>query len=168
MLYNAFAKFLGVSALASDEKKRIGINEVRAMAIRSEIGAARVYEALAELTENEEMKKLFLTLAREEWGHKEVVERLINEKTLSPVVELPEEIVTEFAVLYENAERLLSPETTAKDVVDVALRAELASEKFYAHLIDYAKDEKARSALQMLANMERDHYSRLMTWRLLL
>ncbi|WP_367884288.1 ferritin family protein [Thermococcus sp. JCM 11816] len=158
-----------MSALASDEKKRIGINEVRAMAIRSEIGAARVYEALAELTENEEMKKLFLTLAREEWGgHKEVVERLINEKTLSPVVELPEEIVTEFAVLYENAERLLSPETTAKDVVDVALRAELASEKFYAHLIDYAKDEKARSALQMVASMERDHYSRLMTWRLLL
>lgn len=136
--------------------------------MHSEIGAAKVYEVLAKLAGMEEMRKLFLNLAREEWAHKEVVERLINEKTLSPVVELPEEIVTEFAVLYENAERLLSSETTFKDVIDVALRAELASEKFYTHLMEYAKDAKARNALELVAGMEKDHYSKLMTWKLLL
>lgn len=145
MFYNVFVKFLGVSVLVSDEKKRIGINEVRVMVICFEIGVVRVYEVFVEFIENEEMKKFFFILVREEWGYKEVVERLINEKIFSFVVELLEEIVMEFVVFYENVERLFFFEIIVKDVVDVVFWVELVSEKFYVYLIDYVKDEKVRS-----------------------
>lgn len=115
------------------------------MVICFEIGVVRVYEVFVEFIENEEMKKFFFILVREEWGYKEVVERLINEKIFSFVVELLEEIVMEFVVFYENVERLFFFEIIVKDVVDVVFWVELVSEKFYVYLIDYVKDEKVRS-----------------------
>ncbi len=102
-------------------------------AIKSEIDSKELYETLAERVKNSLLKDRLLFLAGEEL--------VVPEKTPVP---LP--------VVDASEDRLLS------EIIEDAMKAELAARDFYESMKDLLHDKKNRNMLQILANMEQGHY----------
>ena len=50
-------------------------------------------------------------------------------------------------------------DTEITEVYEIAMQAELVSEKLYKELARYAATEKTKLLLEMLADMEKNHYN---------
>jgi len=57
------------------------------------------------------------------------------------------------------AEAISKPDVNLDEVYEIAMQAELASEKLYKELTKHAATEKTKLILEMLADMERNHYN---------
>lgn len=136
--------------------------EVFEIAVNAEIRAKEAYEKLASLTKSDIIRDELLFLAREEDKHREIIEKMAEkfegERTEPKKINI--DIMGEFRVIAERlAELIQKPDFTVDEVYEVSMQAELVSEKLYRELAGYAATENTRLILEILADMERNHYN---------
>ena len=136
--------------------------EVFEIAINSEIRAKEAYEKLASIVKSDIIRDELLFLAKEEDKHREIIEKMA-ERLQSGEGEprkIEVDVMGEFKVIAEKmAEVIKKPDVNVDEIYEVAMEAELVSEKLYKELAGYAATEKTRVLLEMLADMERNHYN---------
>ncbi|NJE00196.1 rubrerythrin [Thermococcus sp. LS1] len=136
--------------------------EVFEIAINSEIRAKEAYEKLASVIKSDIIRDEILFLAKEEDKHREIIEKMAEkfegERTEPKKIEI--DVMAEFKVIAEKmAEVIKKPDANIDEIYEIAMQAELVSEKLYKELAGYAATEKTRLILEMLADMERNHYN---------
>lgn len=140
--------------------------EVFEIAVNSEIRAKEAYEKLASLTKSDIIRDELLFLAKEEDKHRQIVERMAErfegEKAEPRKIEI--DVMAEFKVVAEKMpEAIKKPDVNLDEIYEIAMEAELVSEKLYRELAGYAATEKTKLLLEMLADMERNHHNILRT-----
>ncbi|WP_456394572.1 ferritin-like domain-containing protein [Thermococcus sp.] len=136
--------------------------EVFEIAASAEIRAKEAYEKLDSIVKSDIIRDEILFLAREEDKHREIIEkmaeRFIGERTEPRKIDI--EIMGEFKVIAEKmGEAIKKPDINVDEIYEVAMEAEVVSEKLYRELAGYAATEKTRLILEMLGDMERNHYN---------
>ncbi len=136
--------------------------EVFEIAMNAEIRAREAYEKMASLTTSDIIKDELLFLAKEEDKHREIIAKMAEkfEGTRTKPKKIDIDVIGEFKVIAEKmAEVIRKPEVNLDEVYEISMQAELVSEKLYNELAGYAATEKTKLLLEMLANMERNHYN---------
>ncbi len=136
--------------------------EVFEIAVNAEIRAKEAYEKLASVTKSDIIRDELLFLAREEDKHREIIEKMAEKfeggRTEPKKIDI--DVMGEFKVIAEKmAEAIKKPDINVDEVYEVAMEAELVSEKLYKELAGYAATDNTRLILEMLADMERNHYN---------
>ncbi len=121
-------------------------------AIKSEIDSKELYETLAERVKNSLLKDRLLFLAGEEEKHRAYLDALYRQKFPGEELVVPEKTPVPLPVVDASEDRLLS------EIIEDAMKAELAARDFYESMKDLLHDKKNRNMLQILANMEQGHY----------
>ncbi len=124
-------------------------------AIRSEIDSKKLYEDLAGRVKNMMFKDRLLFLANEEEKHRAYLEALYRQKFPDEELMVPESTPVPLPEVDGSEDRLLS------EIIEDAMKAELAARDFYMNLKDLLNDEENSKMLQILANMEQGHYDLL-------
>ncbi len=137
------------------ELEKFGIEELLLIAIKSEIESKEVYTALADRVKNSVLKDRLLFLAGEEDKHRAYLESLYRQKFGDKELKLPEKSDVPLPSVDTGEERLLS------EIIEDAMKAELAAKDFYESLKSKFEEEKTQAMLQILANMELGHYELL-------
>ncbi len=136
--------------------------EVFEIAVNAEIKAKEAYEKLASITRSDIIRDELLFLAREENRHREIVEKMAERFQSEEGTPRKIEVSTmgEFKVIAEKmAEAIKKPTLNLDEVYEIAMEAEKVSERLYRELAGYAANEKTRVILNMLADMEANHYA---------
>ncbi|AEC52517.1 hypothetical protein PNA2_1602 [Pyrococcus sp. NA2] len=136
--------------------------EVFEIAMNSEIRAKEAYEKLASMVKSDVIRDELLFLASEEEKHRQIVkniaEKVLGENAEPKKIEL--DVIAEFKVIAEKMGEIIEDvEVTIDDIYEISMEAELVSEKLYRELAKYAATEKTKLLLEMLADMERNHYN---------
>ena len=134
------------------ELEKFDVEELLLVAIKSEIESKVVYTTLAERVKNSVMKDRLLFLAGEEDKHRAYLESLYRQKFGDKELKLPEKSDVPLPSVNTSEDRLLS------EIIEDAMRAELAAKDFYESLKSRFEDSKIQAMLQILANMELGHY----------
>ncbi|WP_297068728.1 ferritin family protein, partial [Thermococcus sp.] len=93
---------------------------------------------------------------------REIIEKMAEkfEGTRTEPKKIDINVMGEFKVIAERmAEVVRKPEVNLDEVYEISMQAELVSERLYKELAGYAATEKTKLVLEMLADMERNHYS---------
>ncbi|WP_297435579.1 ferritin family protein [Thermococcus sp.] len=136
--------------------------EVFEIAVNSEIRAKEAYEKLASMTRSDIIRDELLFLAKEEDKHREIIEKMAEsfQEGITEPKKIKVDVMAEFKVIAEKmAEVIKKPDVNIDEVYEIAMEAELVSEKLYNELANYAATEKTKLVLEMLADMERNHYN---------
>lgn len=134
----------------------VEIEKVVEFAIAAEIEAARTYRGLAERVGRRDLRELLVTIAAEEDGHREALER-VQEGDLSifarggPAVQLSAPL----------AAPTLSPDLTPAQFLLAAIDAERQAHQLYSQLAAEADDPGLATLLDALASEETRHWQRL-------
>ncbi|NJE61128.1 ferritin family protein [Thermococcus sp. 21S7] len=136
--------------------------EVFEIAINAEIRAKEAYEKLASLVKSDIIRDELIFLAGEENKHREIIammaEKFEGDRAEAKKIDI--DIMGEFNVIAEKmGEVIKKPDVNIDEIYEIAMKAELVSERLYNELAGYAATEKTRLILQMLADMERNHYN---------
>jgi rubrerythrin len=126
--------------------------EALGVAIKAEIEAAQTYERLANLVKNRALKEKAHFLQGEELKHRTLLEEAYARQF--PEVEL----VLPARSLVPRVEAELEGEISVPELLDLAMQAEQASERFYADLARRSRSESARAMFQHLSRMESSHF----------
>ena len=121
-------------------------------AIKSEIESREVYKTLAERVKNSLLKDRLNFLSSEEEKHRAYLEALYRQKFGDKEIRLPEKSEVPLPQVNPSEDRLLS------EIIESAMKAELAAKDFYESLKPRFEDERIQGMLQILANMEIGHY----------
>ena len=124
-------------------------------AIKSEIDSKNLYEELADRVKNMLFKDRLLFLANEEEKHRAYLEALYRQKFPGEELVVPEHTPVPLPEVDSSENRLLS------EIIEDAMKAELAAKDFYESMKGLLHDEENRKMLQILANMEQGHYDLL-------
>ncbi|ASA77678.1 ferritin family protein [Thermococcus sp. 5-4] len=136
--------------------------EVFEIAINAEIRAKEAYEKLASLVKSDIIRDELIFLAGEEDKHREIIskmaEKFEGERTEAKTIDI--DFMGEFKVIAEKmGEVIKKPDVNIDEIYEVSMQAELVSEKLYKELAGYAATDTTRLILEMLADMERNHYN---------
>jgi len=129
--------------------------EVLGVAIKSEIEAAHLYERMERRVKNVGLKERLSFLKSEEEKHRKIFEDLFEKKYPGVELKLP---ATSMVPTMDVA---LTKELSVKELLEVAMKAEQISEKFYADLAKKSKDVSGASMLTYLSSVEHGHYNLL-------
>jgi len=121
-------------------------------AIKSEVESKEVYETLANRVKNSLLKDRLLFLAGEEDKHRAFLESYYKREFENEDIVLPEKSPVPLPHVDPSENRLLS------EIIEDAMKAELAAKDFYESLKHRVEDEETKNMLQILANMEQAHY----------
>ncbi len=121
-------------------------------AIKSEVESKEVYEILANRVKNAMLKDRLNFLAGEEDKHRAFLEAYYKREFGESEIRLPEKSPVPLPQVDPSEDRLLS------EIIEDAMRAELAAKDFYESLKSRVEDDETRRMLQILANMEQGHY----------
>ncbi len=128
-------------------------HEVLAVAIAAEIDAAAFYSRLQERVRNVVLLQKLKFLAFEEEKHRQILERLFDERYRGMDRSLPA------GASKPRLVALLGENPAVLELFRAALEAERASESFYNDAARAAEDEGARRILGYLGRVERSHQS---------
>jgi rubrerythrin len=136
--------------------------EVFDIALNAEIRTKEAYEKMASLTKSDIIRDELLFLAKEEDKHKQIIKRMMERfgsREREPVmIEL--KAMGEFKVITEKMAEVVSKQDLNLDeVYEIAMQAEKASETLYRELSQFAANEETKLLLNMLADMEVNHYN---------
>ncbi len=121
-------------------------------AIKSEIDSGEVYRRLANRVKNALLKERLNFLAGEEDKHRAYIESLYRQKFPGEEIVVPEKTPVPLPEVDASEDRLLS------EIIEDAMKAELAARDFYESLKSRVEDVSTKNMLQILANMEQGHY----------
>jgi rubrerythrin len=134
----------------------VTIEDIIDFAIAAEIEAARAYRDLAERVEHRDVHALLLTIATEEDGHREALER-VRQGDLSMFARDGDEIQLSASLAAPD----LSPDLTAAQFLLAAIDAERRAYQLYRELAFEAGDPGLTTLLDALAREETRHWQRL-------
>ena len=130
------------------------VDDLLTFAIGEEEKAAAFYTDLADQMERPWMKKNFLTFAKEEMGHKAMLEEVRNGKQLAPV----EGAILDLKILETLKVSDVPPaDMDYQQALIIAMKAEKEAFILYTSLAEVATDPNARNILLRLAQEEAKH-----------
>ncbi len=125
--------------------------EVLAVAIKSEIHAAQLYERLSNMVRNRGLRERLGFLQGEEEQHRKLLEELYAKSFPQVELRLPEKSLVPIEVA-------LGEGATVPELIQLAMKAEKDSESFYREMADRAQDPSGKTLLMYLSRMEQGHY----------
>ncbi len=137
------------------EEKRF--KEIIQFAIEKESEAYRFYLEGSQNAKYSGGKELFLSLAKEEEGHRKLLENLNMEKVAQKRIEkVPDLHISDYMVEVE-----MRPDLSYADILRVAMKREEKALKLYTDLQKSNADEDLRQLFTFLANEEAKHKFKL-------
>ena len=129
------------------------IDEILDFAIGNEEKATAFYEDLATRVENDNLKKLFLSFAREEEGHKARLLKIKSgEKAMAAFKQIPDMKMADYLVEAESEEHM-----DYQGALILAMKREKAAFKLYTDLAAKTDDAGIQELLLGLAQEEAKH-----------
>jgi len=144
------------------------VAQVLSQAIEAEITGFTTYLEFARQTRDETGKNMFITLAREEVDHYEILRRQFNDAFAGKPIEPIEISQTEIAELVPKldpvAERTAGAEGANElHAIKTAIDLERAAIDFYTEWSKKANDATVRETFRNLAQMEEGHFELLLS-----
>jgi rubrerythrin len=137
-----------------DEKK---FQEVLQFAIDKEIEAFNFYTEASKNAKYSGGKDLFLSLAKEEEGHRRLLENLSMEKVSQKRIEsVPDLHISDYMVEVE-----MKPDLSYAEMLRIAMKREEKSLKLYNDMKESNTDEDLKRLFALLSNEEAKHKLRL-------
>lgn len=137
-----------------DEKK---FKEIIKFAIDKEIKSYNFYTKASKVAKYSGAKDLFSDLAKEEVGHRKLLEKLDMKKIVKVKIEkVPDLRISTYIV---DAE--FKPDMPYANILRMAIKMEERALKLYTHMNKSNKDEKLNKLFTFLANEEAKHKLRL-------
>lgn len=135
-------------------------DKIFAIAIEREVEANRFYSDVALRAKNAFVKDTFSELAREELGHKELLERFKNDPAVATKLNAP---VEDYKIAETEDLSPLSIDMSPRDAIALAMKKEERAVTFYRALSGASTDAEFKDTFLALANMELGHKHRLET-----
>lgn len=139
---------------------KIDYERLFSRAIEREVEASRFYTELADIAKNSAVKESFLELAKEEQGHKEILQQYKEDPGVGERLNIP---VEDFKVAQSEEFPPLSSAMRPRDAMALAMKKEQAAVDFYRVLAQSSTDKELKGIFQTLSNMELGHKHRLET-----
>ena len=137
-----------------DEKK---FKEIIQFAIGKEIEAFNFYTSASQVAKYSGGKELFLELAKQEEGHRKLLEKLDMEKVfLAKIKPIPDLKISDYMV---DAE--FRPDLSYAELLRIAMKREERSVKLYEDLKGTNPDEDLKKLFSFLVQEESKHKLRL-------
>jgi rubrerythrin len=137
-----------------DKKK---FQEIIQFAIDKEIRSFNFYTSASQVAKYSGVKELFLELAKEEEGHRKLLEKLDMEKvSLAKIKPVPNLKISDYMVDVE-----FKPDMLYADILRTAMKMEEHALKLYNDMKESNKDEALAKLFTFLANEEAKHKLRL-------
>lgn len=137
-----------------DENK---FKEIIQFAIDKEIKSFNFYTGVSQVAKYSGAKELFLELAKEEEGHRKLLENLNLEKIARARIEkVPDLKISDYMVDVE-----FRPDMPYADILRAAMKMEERALKLYNDMEESNKDEDLKKLFTFLANEEAKHKLRL-------
>jgi len=137
-----------------DEKK---FKEITRFAIEKEIKAYDFYTSASQVAKYSGARELFLELAKEEEGHRKLLENLNREKIAQARIEsVPNLRISDYMVDVE-----FRPDMPYADILRAAMKMEERSLKLYTDWNESTEDQDLKKLFTFLANQEGKHKYRL-------
>jgi rubrerythrin len=137
-----------------DEKQFKGIIQ---FAVKKEIEAFSFYTQASQIAKYSGAKELFLDLAKQEEGHRKLLEKLNMEKIARARIEkIPDLKISDYMV---DAE--LKPDLSYAEMLRIAMKREERSVKLYEDLKGNNPDEDLKKVFTFLVQEESKHKLRL-------
>jgi len=134
------------------------IEQIFATAIEREIEAYEFYRKVSERTDNDTVKTIFHQLARDEQGHRDLLEEFKHNPTRMMKIQAP---AADYKVAEATEMPKLSIEMKPADAIALAMKKEQQAVQFYRGLAANASDAGTQAIFENLANMELGHKHRL-------
>jgi rubrerythrin len=131
---------------------RLKPNEVLAVAIRSEMEAAKFYTGLLARVKNVLLQQKLEFLVLEEKKHRKILERLHAQRYPDRELKIPEKLVR------PRPTATLDEKSSVLDLFRAALEAEKFAEDYYRDARRTVDDPNSRRILEYLSRVERSHY----------
>jgi protease I len=145
----AFNKAFGDAISGAGGEKIMDALAALEMAISREKGAQEFYSGVADVLTNEALRNKFKYLAITEEGHFEQLSDLFEK------IALKRPSATIMAT--EISGKMVSPNITAEEALDLAMTAEQKSYEFYRQMALRAKSARAQEMFEFLAAEEMEH-----------
>ncbi len=136
------------------------VDKLFEIAIGREIEAREFYRAVASRVGDPAVRDLFADLAKEEYGHMEILERYRHDPTLEMKIPAPS---PDFKIAEATELPQLSVNAKPADAITLAMKKEQQAVEFYRNLATFSTDAGLKQVLESLANMELGHKHRLET-----
>ncbi|MFH1653076.1 MAG: ferritin family protein [Pseudomonadota bacterium] len=137
---------------------KIEMEKIFSTAIDREIEAYEFYKDVATRIDNKEVKTVFEQLAKEEMGHKDMLESLKNDPTKMMKITPP---AADYKVAEATELPPLSTDMKPADAIALAMKKEEAAVEFYRGMAAGAEESSIKDMFENLANMELGHKHRL-------
>ncbi len=137
-----------------DEKK---FKEIIQFAIDKEVEAFNFYTSASQNAKYSGGKELFLSLAKEEEGHRKLLENLNMEKISQKRIEkIPDLHISDYLVEVE-----MKPDLSYAEMLRIAMKREEKSLKLYTDMKESNSDEDLKKLFTFLTNEEAKHKLKL-------
>jgi rubrerythrin len=137
-----------------DEKK---FQEVMKFAVEKEIKSFNFYKSAGERANYSGAKEMFLELAKEEEGHRKLLENFSMEKVAQVAIKpIPDLKISDYMTEME-----FRPDMPYADILRMGMKMEEHALKLYNDMKDSSKDEVLKKFFIFLANEEAKHKLRL-------
>jgi rubrerythrin len=131
--------------------------EIMAFAISKEEEAAQLYEHAQSMTRHSNARVMFEELAKQEWGHKRMLENVRPED----VAEYSTEPVRDLRISDYLVEVAFRPDMDYQDILILSMKREEKAHALYASMEAKATDPSTKKLFAMLAREEAKHKLRL-------
>lgn len=133
------------------------IDEILDFAIAREQAAVDFYSILSKDVSNTEMKNIFIEFAKQEMGHKALLQKVKNEKSFDlPQAKIEDIKIADYVVQGEDNSKNL----TYSDALILAMRREKAAYDLYKKLASIVDDPSFFELFENLASEELRHKNR--------
>ncbi len=137
-----------------DEKK---FTEIIQFAIEKEVEAFNFYREASQSAKYSGGKELFLSLSKEEEGHRKLLQNLNMEKVAQKRIEkVPDLHISDYMV-----EVTMKPDLSYADILRIAMKREEKSLKLYNDMKESNTDDDLKKLFTLLANEEAKHKLKL-------
>lgn len=127
-------------------------DEILAVAVRSEMDAAAIYNGLRGRVKNEVLLQKLQFLANEEMRHKAILERLFADRCPGETLRLPQ------ASSGPAKSVAIDDSTSVMDLFKLAMKKEKQAEDYYKESKKSITDARSQKILDYLSRVERSHY----------
>ena len=137
--------------------KQMEIEQILSGAIDREIEAYEFYRLVYERVNDASVKEVFGQLAKEEMGHRELLEKFKHDPTMVMKIKAPPDYKVAEATEYPE----LSIDMKPADAIALAMKKEQEAVEFYRAMGESATDADVKRIFENLTNMELSHKHRL-------
>lgn len=140
--------------------KNLQLDAILVAAIGQEIEAYQFYNEAALRVKNDGVRETFLQLAKDELGHKELLQRVRKDPSLASKIGVP---VNDYKIAESGPLPQLTIEMTPRDAIALAMKKEQQAVELYRLLAASAVAADIKTMFENLSLMELGHKAKLET-----